>query len=170
MDLKVNVFDSTLSGEVTIVLSMDKFNEWDNIDLIEEGISLAASLGSLYTSSGMSVEIISNGIDTKTGDALRIPEGSSINHNIIMYEGLARLETGRVRQYITDFLSSEIHSGRKGRVIVFASHYYSEDLKATYLELREKGFNIKWILLKEKESRVKIDNLEDLYIWEVRRQ
>jgi len=51
---------------------------------------------------------------------------------------------------------------------VVISHYYGEDLQEQINISRGQGFDIKWILPKEVNAKVEIEDHKDLFVWEVK--
>lgn len=170
MDLRVNVYDTTVSGNVTILYSNEKYNKWDNPNLIEEGISLASSLSTEYINQGMSVEIVSNAKDVFTGSCVRVRSSSGMGHKTEIYEALARVDQDVSAVNICELLREEMTMELKGKVIIFISHFYSQELEDIIMGLRAQGFDINWVFLYDRETQehLKPKMHENVYLWEVR--
>lgn len=151
-ELKVNQFDSTSSIGLTILLNVEKFNEFDDVDLLEKEISIAASLANEFIKKGMEVEVISNGMDETTGRALAVEAGCYIEKITEIYEALAALNTSKMEFNLIDLLNNNITSPRKNRVIVLISHYYNiTAIETLKLKLQE-GYNIRWVVPQGREE------------------
>lgn len=167
-ELKVNQFDFTASQEVVIFLNVERYNSWDPEKLIEESISLAASFITQYLKLGMKVGLKSNGCDLITGEQISLPSVSGINQNLHFYQSLARLDTAKVSVQLCSILKEEQMRQNKVPMWVVISHYYGEDLTEQIVLLRKQGFDVKWILPKEADSKIEIEDQKDLFVWEVK--
>lgn len=167
-ELKVNQYDYTASGEVLIFLNIERYNSWDPEKLVEESISLCASLCTQYLDFGMTIEVISNGCDAITGEPIEVGEGSNFNHNINIYENLARIDINKMKCSIAEVIEEKLDASRKNKVIILISHYFGESVVEAVREAKLKGYDFKWIIPKEINTKVIIDDLKDLYIWEVK--
>ena len=67
-ELLTNLHDSTLSQRVTLLLDVDTAALYHGELLVEEGIRLACALAQQLLQEGVTVELISNGIDCQTGE------------------------------------------------------------------------------------------------------
>jgi uncharacterized protein (DUF58 family) len=167
-ELKVNQYDFTTSGEVVIILNLEKNNSWDTDEIFEKSISLASSLATKYIGYGLSVEIITNGCDTITGKPISIGLGNNMNHTMMIYENLARMEISKVSAPIADIIKEEVSSKRKRSTIILISQYFGESVEASVREIKMNGFDTKWIIPKDMKTKVDIEELNDLYVWEVK--
>jgi hypothetical protein len=167
-ELKVNQFDFTASQEVIVFLNVERYNAWDPEKLIEESISLAASLISQYLKLGMKVGLKSNGCDLITGEQIKLPSVFGINQDLHFYQSLARLETAEVSTSLSSILKEEQIKLNKVPIWVVISHYYGVDLKEQVAFSRKLGFDVKWILPKVTNIKVDMEDHRDLYIWEVK--
>ncbi|MDP4089405.1 MAG: DUF58 domain-containing protein [Bacillota bacterium] len=169
-DLKVNQFESTCSGGVTLILNVEKFNSFDSEDLVEEAVSIAASLATRYINQGISVEVISNGCDCIEGLPVRVREASTFNKNIEIYEALAQLDISRMERHLSDLINEEVSAGRKEKIIVVISHFYGKEAVECYKTKVMEGFNMKWIVPIKDNRDVPPADIEELYCWEVQPQ
>jgi uncharacterized protein (DUF58 family) len=167
-ELKVNQYDYTASGEVTMLLNIERYNSWDPEKIIEESISLCASLCTQYLELGMNVEILSNGCDITTDEPIEVGDGSNFNHNIHIYENLAKLNINKLKGPIAEVIEDKLDATRKNKVIILISHYFGESVENAVREAKLKGYDLKWIIPKEPNTKVTVDNLKDLFIWEVK--
>jgi uncharacterized protein (DUF58 family) len=167
-ELKVNQYDYTSSGEITIMINFERHNSWDPDEIFEKSISLAASLSTEYLRYGMSVELITNGCDTETGKAVSIGIGNNMNHNLTIYENLARIDIHTVSSPLHEIISEEINAKRRRRVIVIISQYFDEYLEESIRSAKYRGFDIKRIIPKDTKTKITIEDLDDLYVWEVK--
>ncbi len=165
--LKVNQYESTCSGGVTILLNVEKFNDFDDEELIEESISIAASISAKFINQGINVEVISNGADVINGSKIMVQGASTLNKNIEIYEALSLLHIGNTKVPLIDLINEEITLKRKDRIILLISHYYKNDIIEEYMEKQMQGFSVKWILPKKDDKNLPPEGIEQLYLWEV---
>jgi hypothetical protein len=164
--LMVNQYNFSASQEVIIFVNVEKFNAWDRERLIEESISLAASLAARHIKDGMKVELIANGGDSVNGEMVRVPSGTGLQHNIEVYQKLSRLNINTLKVPITHLLEEKSVSANKEPIFILISHYFDDLLVNKVRELKETGFEIRWLLPKASDTNIEI-NVEDLYIWDV---
>jgi len=168
LELKVNEYDFTASQEVIIFLNVQKYNDWDPENVIEEAIRLAASIITEYLKQGMKVSLKVNGGDLITGEQINLPPVCGLNQNLHFYESLARLDTTKVFEPMSSVLKEEQMKLNKVPLWIVVSHYFGNDLKEQINISRNKGFDVKWILPKEKNGKVDIEEHKDLFVWEVK--
>lgn len=90
--LLVNQHDSTLSQKVTVLLDCTGIGSAVTDALNETAISIAAELAERMLADGISVSVISNGIDTVDGKMLSTGELTGRNTALYLRRRLARLE------------------------------------------------------------------------------
>ncbi|SCN26254.1 hypothetical protein N3C_2747 [Clostridium sp. N3C] len=163
-ELKVNQFDSTSSAGITILLNVEKYNEFDDMDMIERGISIAASMANEFVKRGMEVEVFSNGRDETTKKALEV-NAASYNEKIReVYEALAALNTSKQEFTLADLINNKIAIQKKNRVILLVSHFYSQEAKKAFKLKIEEGYSLIWIVPKIKKERENFDELEEYIV------
>jgi hypothetical protein len=167
-ELKVNQYDFTASQKVMIFLNIERYNAWDPEKIVEESISLAASLVTRYIKLGMQVELVSNGLDAVSGERVRVSSGGGMAHNIEIYESLARLDINSISGPVANIVESETACGNRDNVYILISHYFGDKLVGAVGEARLRGLDIKWILPKTQDTRINFELDNDLFIWEVR--
>lgn len=167
-ELKVNSYASTNSGKITIIVNVEKFNQWDLDESIEEAIRIAATLSTKYIRQGIHVEIITNGADIISGEKLEVSARGNINEIFSIYEALARLDIKNITEDTETLIDDTINYGRMDSNIIFISHYYNEKSSEKINVLKYKGFKIVWIIPDFDIKNIKLKNVEDLYAWEVK--
>lgn len=167
-ELKVNEFSYTSSQEIMLFLNTERYNAWDPEILVEEGISIAATLASRFLEQGITVGLISNGCDDITGKNVTIESGCDVNHNLLYYQNLSRINIDKVIAPISSLMNSEAANLNKEAMWIVVSHYSGNDLQEAVENARLNGFNVKWILPKEVNSKLDVENQQDLYIWDVK--
>lgn len=163
-DLKVNQYDSTSSVGITILLNVEKYNEFDDINQLERGISIAAALVNEYIKNGMDVEVISNGRNEITGQALQVESGSYIEKVREVYEALAALNINKKEFQLVDLINNKITFHRKERVILIVSHYYSTAAVEAFKLKIQDGYSIRWIVPKMREEEISFEGLEEFMV------
>jgi hypothetical protein len=166
-ELKVNEYDFTASQEVMIFLNVERYNTWDPEALVEEAISIAASLITEYLQQGMKVGLRVNGCDSTTGEQINIDTTSGTNQNLNFYERLACLDISKESTSLASILQEEQMKQNKAPIWVVVSHYFGVELMEQVTFSRNIGYNVKWILPKEKNAIVEMEDNRDLFIWEV---
>lgn len=166
-ELKVNQFSSTCSGGVTILLNVEKFNNFDAFEVMEEAVSITASLAAKYINMGINVEVITNGYDGSGRSRIRIDGGSTLNKSIEIYRELAELDTDNMEVTLLELINEEVTAKRNERVIILVSHFFNKEAVECYMEKRLKGFDIRWIAPVKDNINLPPEGIEELYCWEV---
>jgi Uncharacterized conserved protein (some members contain a von Willebrand factor type A (vWA) domain) len=166
-ELKVNQFDYTVFGEVTIFLNIEKYNNWDSEAILEESISLASSLATEYLKIGMPVEIITNGCDIISGEQIQTLSGSNLVHNINIYESLARIDLNKTVNSIQNIMQEQLNEIKKRKIIYLISYFSDKSLREQFNISRLEGFDIRWIMPINKNAKAEIEDMEQVFIWEV---
>jgi uncharacterized protein (DUF58 family) len=163
-ELKVNQFESTNSTGITILLNVEKFNNFDKIEILESAVSITASLATEFIKKGIEVEVLSNGISEISGEALRVQGGSTIERNIEIYEALAALNVDKMEFTLVDLINEEICSGRKNRVIILVSHYHSIASAGVFRTKLLQGYTLKWIAPLYEGADIPFEGIEEYVI------
>lgn len=91
-ELKVNLHDFTASQEVCILLNLEDETMVKYENILEQSISIAASLAQKLVETGVSTGIFSNGKDVITGDNMIFSSGCGFEHIDAINVGLARID------------------------------------------------------------------------------
>lgn len=166
-ELKVNEYAYTASQEIMIFLNTERYNDWDPEEMVEESIRIAASLASEFLSKGIRVGLISNGCDDETGENIYIEPGSDINHNLLFYQNLARINISKTSSPLSYSITQQASNRNKQALWIIVSHYSGENLQEAVSTAKGDGYDIKWILPKTQDSKLDVKDQNDLYIWEV---
>jgi hypothetical protein len=167
-ELKVNEFSYTSSQEIMQFLNTERYNAWDPEALVEEGISIAATLASRFLEQGITVGLISNGCDDITEKNVTIESGCDPNHNIIYYQNLSRINVDKIVSPLSSLMNNEVPKLNTKATWIVVSHYSGKDLQDAVENARLNGFNVKWILPKETSSKLDVENQQDLFVWDVK--
>lgn len=165
--LKVNEYDYTSSREVMILLNIEKFNAWDGDGTIEESIRIAASLASECIKGGIPTGLISNGCSCITKEGITLDISGSPGYSQVFYQSLACLDTKSITCPFCDTIREIGQSMNKLPLYVLISQYFGRDLEEEIQNARAKGFSIYWIIPKYHDTKLKFQNQNDIFVWEV---
>ena len=121
-----------------------------------------------YIKLGITVEVITNGSDAVSGEPIATATGNNMAHNIDVYEDLARIDIHKITKPIAEVMQNELNATRKRKVIILISHYFGEGVIEEFKEASAQGFDIMWVLPKDPSTKVTIENMDKVFIWEVR--
>lgn len=92
MDLQVNLFEPAAEREVVIITDL----AWDQLifpeDLIEEGISLSASLFETLAGEGIATALVSNALDQEGRRSANVLPGAGEHHVVAAFRTLAKVK------------------------------------------------------------------------------
>ena len=111
-DWKVNVHNYTSSRQVTILLDLSSNSNWRYDRLFEESIRIAASYADRLIAAGIPTRLVSNGLDTETGQELVLPYGAGTRHTDTIKKGLARLDSAKDAQDFLPYLKKETEDAK----------------------------------------------------------
>lgn len=154
--LQVNKRDYTAQPRIIIYLNMDISEEmWDAVtdtDLIERGISYAASLASYYISQGIETGFGCNGytIECKN-EPVRIWPKNGNDQVMVILEAMAKLIIDRSITFYT-FLQQDIDRGMSGYDIIIITPYISPRLQGQMDKLKAYGNGLAIVHLQNQEQ------------------
>ncbi|MBC8061407.1 MAG: DUF58 domain-containing protein [Clostridiaceae bacterium] len=166
-ELKVNEYDFTASQEVIIFLNVERYNAWDAEFVVEEAISLAASLITQYLQQGMKVGLKVNGYNSTSGLQISLPAVGGTNQNLHFYENLACLDITEASGPLATMLEEEQMKHNKTALWVVVSHYFGAELREQVTLARNSGYDLKWIIPKNESTVVELEDNRDSFVWEV---
>ncbi|MCL4425446.1 MAG: DUF58 domain-containing protein, partial [Firmicutes bacterium] len=165
--LQVRVFEPSITTALALFLNVNTFRHpWEGVDedLLEKGISLAASLVLAAYDLGYLVGLYANGPVPGRGSSLRLPPRRSPEQIGLLLEGLAMV-TG------PGFLSVEqlVEESRSelgwGTTLVLVTPFLDEELRCLLQDLREAGHQVRVFLLSEASA----ENTADLDVFRIGR-
>ena len=115
-ELKVNMYDSTRTGEVQLILNLSSDTQWADNALREEAIRVCATLCTLFVSKGVKTAVMANGRDVVSDAPVCISGGTSSAHIHTVKEALARVELSKECTPISEF-TERLASGKNPQVI-----------------------------------------------------
>lgn len=167
--LKVNMFDNTISNEVCILLNLENEGMITYETLLEESISIASSLAQLLIESGVPTSIISNGKDIISDDNLIMHSGSGLSHIDSINQGLARVDLKKTMDDFTRLLEDELHKNTSKPLYILISSNKSVNIQVQFQEISLKSKESIWILPfhENLDWEPKECKSDDIISWEV---
>lgn len=169
--LLVNQHDSTLSQKVTVLLDCTGIGSAVTDALNETAISIAAELAERMLADGISVSVISNGIDTVDGKMLSTGELTGRNTALYLRRRLARLECRNDLTPMPQLLRT-LHDGAHGSDLYVLISKEQKLPVLPDLEALTEGSDAIWILPEDRNmpERYKLTETSksvEIVRWEV---
>jgi uncharacterized protein (DUF58 family) len=157
-ELMSNVYDYTVSQEVTVLLNLQEYNKYDRDFVHEESIRLAAFLCRRFAADGIPVSLVCPSGD---GTPIRVGSGVSRAHLETAYTALAHIDLAVYRESAAGFLPLG-----HDRACVVVSSYAGEDFCERYEAMRSSGVDALWIApLCDRDAK---PEAKGIVVWEVR--
>jgi uncharacterized protein (DUF58 family) len=167
-ELKVNVYNYTASQEILIFLSCQKENEWVQDNVVEEGIRIAATIYDEFSKQGIKVGLITDSIDSDTGSNILVSAGCEQDQGILFNESLARiLITKSDENNISNYINEEVIRDNREPLWIVISNATRNGMREAVQNARENDFDVKWIIPKERNTEILLENLNEVLIWDV---
>lgn len=166
-ELKVNEYDYTYSREIMLLLNVEKFNDWDGDGTIEESIRIAVSIANDCIKRGIPAGLLSNGRNSTTGQDISIEISGNLGQLMLFVRQLALLNTRDISGGFADKLREVELNGDRQPLYILVSQYFGRDLQDKVRQMQMDGYNLYWILPKNPDTILKIDEKENLFVWEV---
>lgn len=171
---KVNMHDFTIRQEICILLNLESEGIWEYEELKETSISLANALANRLSRQGISVSIISNGIDGMTQQAVRIESGSDEGHRQHMLLTLSRIDLTQKMQDFGTLLTNKIENWNTLTMPILISTSKKQGVQDAMTALASKSKGTFWICPLHAEMACDIsDNVSRQGVkvmrWEVQR-
>ena len=144
--LMTNIHDFTNSRQVAVLLDTQRHVHLYNEYLEEHAIRLVAGITEHLTKTAAPYSFTTNGKSVISGEAASIPEGLGTRHTRTVLEVLAHLDL--FNQDITPFtqiLSELAIGGRIEPEYWIVTPYYTKEVEAEFLRLKEYGASVAWI-------------------------
>lgn len=146
--LKVNQFYDTSSPRLMVFLNVEQTGVLTYEDLVEESIRIVRNVLEEFIRKGVSVTIISNGVDKLTRQEIHLKEGVGLEHIDACLKQLARMDiSGKVRG-MDELIREKLAHAQKEQeaVSLLLSVERSEKLAQAYLEYAQASGNATWLL------------------------
>lgn len=168
-DLRVNVHEYTASQEICVLLNVEKETQWESDYLMEECISLAASLCEKMLGANVGIRLISNGCDLYTKQPVVMETGASMEHMESILTALARIDLKLPTPSFLDVLEEQKLQSDKDTLYVMISVASGMKLQTAYEELAIKNPGAMWILpyRYQPEFEIKMCPSVQVMPWEV---
>jgi len=183
-ELKVNLYESTTEQEVMILLDLEQETVLFNDALVEEGISLAATLAELFISKSIPTGLVTDGRDVETKEEVRVVSGCGRNHVYSVLTELARIDTKlRMRRFseVLDDMgifeedvsygsrgdANHINKYRNHDLYILISSDKGRKAQERFKELCRVSPGSKWIITYHPDMAVEGLESEDVILWEV---
>ena len=171
----VNVHDYTIQQKVTILLNMDRANQYYDMRLYENSIRMAASMANAYEQEGVPVSLWSNGRDVMTGENIELEEGCGTGHLHTLFENLARMEISLEVEDFAPFLQRAAEDTDANSMYLLISPFFGKNCVENFEELQKRHESAMWILpvvlsdLSDSDFKGQelADRLPNIYLWKV---
>lgn len=167
-ELKVNVYNYTASQEILIFLSCQKENEWVLDQVVEEGISIAATIYEEFSKRGIKVGLITDSIDLETDSNIEVYSGCEQDHGVLFNQGLAKINiTNCNENNIANYIDEQVSKDNREPLWIVISNATRNGMREAVNDAKENDFEVKWIIPKDKNTEILLDNLNEVIIWDV---
>jgi len=168
-ELKVNFCDYTASQEVCILLNLEYEGMIKYEALLEESISIAASLMQMLIESGVSTSIICNGKDILTDENIFLNCGNGFDHINSINLGLARIDLKKPADDFTELLIDNLSKISNNALYILISSCKSSKIQEEYNRMCYNSKGSIWIVPYNNGFDCEPKNCEfaDIISWEV---
>lgn len=142
----VNVNDYTVSQKITILLNMDRANQYYDLRLYENSIRLAASMANAYEQEGIPVALRSNGRDVLSGGEISVEDGCGAGHIHTLFESLARMEISLDVEDFSPAIEEAAEDPSQDSMYIIISPFFGQRCIDAYRRLQEVHPSSMWIL------------------------
>ena len=159
-ELMSNVYDYTISGEVTVLLNLQEYTDVYDRDYVHEtSIRLAAFLCRKYVELGIPVSIV---YPLRDGKPKRISSGLSQAHLYTIYTALAHIDLSVEMNSVSEFLAVE-----RNNACILISSYHEQDLQEKFLSSELINPGNRWIVPYYFGDKIEIAESNNILKWEV---
>lgn len=167
-ELKVNIYNYTASQQVLIFLSCQKENSWVFDKIIEEGISLAATIYDSLSKQGIKVGLITDCIDTETNKNIVIESGCEIDHSYMFYQCLSKIKIAEsCEDNISNYIEKEVLNNNNEPLYIVIANSTRNGIKESIQNAKENDFDVKWVIPKNPKTEIEMEDLDDVIMWDV---
>jgi uncharacterized protein (DUF58 family) len=158
--LMSNIYDFTVSQEITVLLNLQEYNEYIRDFVHEEAIRLAAFLCRRCIEAGITVSLV---CPSPGGEPQVISNAFSKTQLEIVYTALAGINLNLINHSVADFIPSN-----REQYCVIISSYHGDDLQKKFREQKENGGNLMWVIPMCERDEINMEG-EGITKWEVQR-
>jgi len=167
-ELKVNVYNYTSNSEILIFLSCQKENNWVVDNVIEEAISIAATIYNEFTKQGVKVGLITDCIDSDAKTNITVEAGFEPGHGFLFNVNLAKIVINENNEdNISKYINEEVIKGNKEPLWIVISNATKNGMKEAIYNARDNGCDVSWIIPKAERTEILLENLNEVLIWDV---
>lgn len=161
--LMVNIHAPTSSKRLEIILNLEYYSSFPNLELYEQAIRFAATAAEKFVSENVKVGFNTNGKDLSTGENICIHGGGTAAHLYSVFQALARIDTTLKVKSIVPFLENIQDDSA---VYLIISSYHEKDFIAAIEDMETRGISYMVVLPVQKGMRIDMAESEKVKIWE----
>ena len=136
--------------------------------MIEDGISIAATIYNEFTKQGVKVGLITDCIDCDTNTNIIVEAGCELNHGFLFNESLAKIVINESNEdNISKCINEEVIKGNKEPLWIVISNATRNGMREAIYNARENKCDVSWIIPKEAKTEILLENLNEVLIWDV---
>lgn len=170
-ELMVNQMNSSVSGNVCLLLDVEDVTMWRYEEIHEEGIRLAAAMAQRLLRQGMEVGLLTNGRDCVFGEEIYLEQGGGQGQIAKLLQSLSRIDLSKKPDRFTDSLEKkkEILLSRECFCILITQNQYPGLVsELEFLGRRNHGSLYVATLAPDMELKIESGGQMQVYRWEVR--
>ena len=154
--LLVNMFETTFSQQVCILLDGIPRSVFNRKKLQEASISIASSVAGRLLADGIPVSFKTNLTDILTGEVIRVESGSGSRHGECLDRNLARANTEAGGEDFLTIMKQGLEEVGKDVCCIVISGGWNEEMLKEWERLKQSGMELYGILpyCKEEETEI----------------
>ena len=164
--LQVNTFFMTSSQEVQVILNLDAQTYARDDRLTEAVISLASSIAESFIGAGISVGLITNGVDSFTKEQIIRESGGGTNHMLSIDTSLARIDSHADNLDFNNILTNCFTQINEQTYYIVISNNRSTGIIDTYENAKLQGASSFFIVPELKHFTVD-ETISDMIKWDI---
>lgn len=163
--LLVNMFETTFSQQVCILLDGTPRSVFNRKKLQEASISIASSVAGRLLSAGVPVAFKTNLTDILTGEALSVQSGSGSRHGDCLDRNLARANTETEGEAFLEIMKQGLEEAGKDICYIVISCGWNEEMLGVWEKQKKSGLELYGIFPYCREEKTEIP--QGICGWEV---
>lgn len=164
--LKTNIYDYSHEQRIKLILNLEPNIMLKSDAMSEICISLASSVASRLLNEHIPVALISNGIDTESGETCQVDIGGATEHMENIDKCLSRIGKNAGLEIFYDILKDELVNRMDNESYIIISSYCKEDLLLKLDYMNENNIPVKLIVPYYDIEKPEYDR-DYIYRWEV---
>lgn len=168
----VNLYGSTNSQDITILLDLEDETAWKYDDIHEEQIRLAVTMAERFAETGIPVGLITNGKDIKLDKTLSLEAGTGKQQFLNINRGLARIDLAKNPESMEHLILKERENlSHLQKTYIMISKNQRVGCYDAFLDLIHQGTKGFWISTRYNDMEWKLPRYGNLPVidWEVER-